>query len=201
MHQTYQVVFLLFDGHLTAIFDATKLPQFLVLPIYTDTDIPESEKAARLSHIPDIMNLAEHYKWEQVRALYEEYLSRVEHGRRTWSSSVRDLQYDMLRSWDQLPAPNSKLKRKSEVYNNYNFSKNGCLRDSCVYEHTCKICSANNVSENKHRARDCPRSNGDAWRYLCIFQDHAVGSLGFDWLSRVLLNCLAPFSHNFTWTS
>ena len=35
MHQTHQVVFLLFDGHLTAIFDATKLPQFLVLPIYT----------------------------------------------------------------------------------------------------------------------------------------------------------------------
>ena len=33
MHQTHQVVFLLFDGHLTAIFDATKLPQFLVLPI------------------------------------------------------------------------------------------------------------------------------------------------------------------------
>ena len=34
MHQNHQVVFLLFDGHLTAIFDATKLPQFLVLPIY-----------------------------------------------------------------------------------------------------------------------------------------------------------------------
>ena len=34
MHQTHQVVFLLFDGHLTAIFDATKSPQFLVLPIY-----------------------------------------------------------------------------------------------------------------------------------------------------------------------
>ena len=33
MHQTHQVVFLLFDGHLTAIFHATKLPQFLVLPI------------------------------------------------------------------------------------------------------------------------------------------------------------------------
>ena len=32
-HRTYKVVFLLFDGHLTAIF-ATKLPQFLVLPIY-----------------------------------------------------------------------------------------------------------------------------------------------------------------------
>ena len=29
------MVFLLFDGHLTAIFDATKLPQFLVLPIYS----------------------------------------------------------------------------------------------------------------------------------------------------------------------
>ena len=37
MHQTYKVVFLLFDGHLTAIFDATKLPQFLVLPIYPGT--------------------------------------------------------------------------------------------------------------------------------------------------------------------
>ena len=35
MHQTYKVVFLLFDGHLTAIFDATKLPQFWVLPICT----------------------------------------------------------------------------------------------------------------------------------------------------------------------
>ena len=34
MHQTHKVVFLLFDDHLTAIFDATKLPQFLVLPIY-----------------------------------------------------------------------------------------------------------------------------------------------------------------------
>ena len=34
VHQTHQVVFLLFDGNLTAIFDATKLPQFLVLPIY-----------------------------------------------------------------------------------------------------------------------------------------------------------------------
>ena len=34
VHQTHKVVFLLFDGHLTAIFDATKLPQFLVLPIY-----------------------------------------------------------------------------------------------------------------------------------------------------------------------
>ena len=34
MHQTYKVVFLFFDGHLTAIFDVTKLPQFLVLPIY-----------------------------------------------------------------------------------------------------------------------------------------------------------------------
>ena len=33
VHQTHQVVFLLFDGHLTAIFDATKLPQFSVLPI------------------------------------------------------------------------------------------------------------------------------------------------------------------------
>ena len=34
VHQTYKVVFLLFDGHLTAIFDATKLPQFLALPIF-----------------------------------------------------------------------------------------------------------------------------------------------------------------------
>ena len=33
VHQTHQVVFLIFDGPLTAIFDATKLPQFLVLPI------------------------------------------------------------------------------------------------------------------------------------------------------------------------
>ena len=32
VHQTHQVVFLIFDGPLTAIFDATKLPQFLVLP-------------------------------------------------------------------------------------------------------------------------------------------------------------------------
>ena len=32
VHQTHWVVFL-FDGHLTAIFDAIKLPQFLVLPI------------------------------------------------------------------------------------------------------------------------------------------------------------------------
>ena len=32
--QSHQVVFLLFDGHLTAIFDATKLPQFLVLIIH-----------------------------------------------------------------------------------------------------------------------------------------------------------------------
>ena len=38
MHQTHKVVFLLFDGHLTAIFDATKLPQFLVLPIHTNTE-------------------------------------------------------------------------------------------------------------------------------------------------------------------
>ena len=35
VHQTHKVVFLLFDGHLTAIFDATNLPQFLVLPIYS----------------------------------------------------------------------------------------------------------------------------------------------------------------------
>ena len=34
VYQTHQVVFLLFDGHITAICDATKLPQFLVLPIY-----------------------------------------------------------------------------------------------------------------------------------------------------------------------
>ena len=34
VHQTHKVVFLLFDGHLTVIFDATKLSQFLVLPIY-----------------------------------------------------------------------------------------------------------------------------------------------------------------------
>ena len=33
VHQTYQVVFLLFDGHLISIFDATKITQFLVLPI------------------------------------------------------------------------------------------------------------------------------------------------------------------------
>ena len=33
VHQTHQVVYLIFDGPLTAIFDATKLPQFLVLPI------------------------------------------------------------------------------------------------------------------------------------------------------------------------
>ena len=33
VHQSHQVVFLIFDGHLTVIFDATKLPQFLVLPI------------------------------------------------------------------------------------------------------------------------------------------------------------------------
>ena len=33
VYQTHQVVFLIFDGPLTAIFDATKLPQFLVLPI------------------------------------------------------------------------------------------------------------------------------------------------------------------------
>ena len=32
VHQTHQVVFLIFDGPLTAIFDATKLPQFLVYP-------------------------------------------------------------------------------------------------------------------------------------------------------------------------
>ena len=35
MHQTHQVVSLLFDGDLTAIFDAAKLPQFFVLPIYS----------------------------------------------------------------------------------------------------------------------------------------------------------------------
>ena len=33
VHQTHQVVFLIFDGQLTAIFDATKLLQFFVLPI------------------------------------------------------------------------------------------------------------------------------------------------------------------------
>ena len=43
MHQTYKVVFLLFDGHLIAIFDATKLPQILVLPIY-ETHITECAK-------------------------------------------------------------------------------------------------------------------------------------------------------------
>ena len=32
VYQIHQVVFLLFDGHHNGIFDATKLPQFLVLP-------------------------------------------------------------------------------------------------------------------------------------------------------------------------
>ena len=41
MHQTHKVVFLLFDGHLTAIFDATKLPQFLVLPIKSNYNVKE----------------------------------------------------------------------------------------------------------------------------------------------------------------
>ena len=35
VHQNHQVVFLLFDGHLTANFDATKLPHFLVLDPYS----------------------------------------------------------------------------------------------------------------------------------------------------------------------
>ena len=34
VHQAHHMDFFLFDGHLTAIFDATKLPQFFVLPIY-----------------------------------------------------------------------------------------------------------------------------------------------------------------------
>ena len=33
MHQVHEVVSFLFDGHLTVIFGATKLPRFLVLPI------------------------------------------------------------------------------------------------------------------------------------------------------------------------
>ena len=40
VQQIHQVVFLIFDGHLTAIFDATKLPQFLVLPIYVKQIVP-----------------------------------------------------------------------------------------------------------------------------------------------------------------
>ena len=51
MHQTHQVVFLIFDGPLTAIFDATKLPQFLVLPIYLERryGVPEhSTKSVNL---------------------------------------------------------------------------------------------------------------------------------------------------------
>ena len=48
MHQTHQVVFLLFDGHLTAIFDATKLSQFLVLPIYW---IFTSERGRNITYV------------------------------------------------------------------------------------------------------------------------------------------------------
>ena len=39
VHQTYHMVLLFFYSHLTAIFDAIKLPQFLVLLIFINSPI------------------------------------------------------------------------------------------------------------------------------------------------------------------
>ena len=59
--------------------------------------------------------------------MYEEYLSTIEQGRRTWSTSVRDLQHDMLRPWDQLPAPRAGSRGNVNICHSYNFAKDVCF--------------------------------------------------------------------------
>ena len=110
-----------------------------------EPDIPDTERSACLTHITELMVLSEQYKWDKVRALYQEYLTMIQQGRRTWQSPVRELQHEMLRPWDQLPPPKSQNKSGNNqvssisVCSNWNY-KDNCNRTDCSYQYVCKEC-------------------------------------------------------------
>ena len=147
-------------------FDRLTIPELVTgcIRAALESDIPDTERSARLTHVTELMVLSEQYKWDKVRALYQEYLTMIQQGRRTWQSPVRDLQQEMLRPWDQLPPPeHAQSPSKSGnnyssvlVCNNWNY-KETCTRKDCRYQHICKECNQFGITENRHKAKTCPR--------------------------------------------
>ena len=90
-------------------FDRLSLPEVVcgTIRIISSADVTQEEKDARITHMTDLMIMAEQYKWDSVRSLYQEALSLIQNGR-----SLR---------------------------------------------HVCKECSNYGLSEDKHRAKECPR--------------------------------------------
>ena len=153
-------------------FDRLSLPEVVcgTMRIISSADVTQEEKDARITHMTDLMIMAEQYKWDSVRSLYQEALSLIQNGRSTWRTSIKELKEEMLRPWDQLPPPRSRPTNGRNIHtlagengseapicNQWNFNKTGCPRKECGLRHVCKECSKYGFSEDKHRAKECPR--------------------------------------------
>lgn len=142
-------------------FDKLTLPELVCgsLRAITTTNIPPEERAARLGHLIDLMIFAEQYKWDRVRALYEEVLGMIQQGRRPWEAGVRDLKEEMLRPPDLLsankPPPKSTPQQPCRAWN---YGREGCSKgESCYFKHGCAECARAGTSTDSHRGKDCPK--------------------------------------------
>ena len=80
-------------------FDRLSLPEVVcgTMRIISSSDVRQEEKDARIRHMTDLMIMAEQYKWDSVRSLYQEALILVQNGRSTWQTSIKELKEEMLR--------------------------------------------------------------------------------------------------------
>ena len=156
-------------------FDRLSLPEVVcgTMRIVSSSDVRQEEKDPRIRHMTDLMIMAEQYKWESVRSLYQEALILIQNGRSAWQTSIKELKEEMLRPWDQLPPPRNRSTNSGRntptftdgnasdapICNQWNYSKNGCPRKECGLRHLCKECNNIGVSDDEHRAKECPLKN------------------------------------------
>ena len=131
------------------------------LRIITTPHVPAAESDTRIQHLIDLLVLADQYRWDWLRALYQEVLSMISQGWKLWENSIKDLKDEMLRPWDQL---NNNVPQKDKnttatgVCRNWNFGRDGCTRGTtCYHKLICMECNRAQVTDATHRASACPR--------------------------------------------
>ena len=155
-------------GQADASFDKMSLAELVcgTLRIVINTSIPPEERVARLTHLIDLTVMAEHYRWDRVRSLYEEVLSSIQQGRRPWSAGIKDLKDEMLSPADQIfrggrPNKGNPLGNPQiQTCRLWNWGKEGCSRgETCIYKHACSECAKKGQLASSHTGKDCNKDH------------------------------------------